>query len=116
MKLEITSKLINGVIYNIEASEKIAVGTNLALDCEATVDELRYYAESTSQFVAEVLYKTTDSEYFIYGMGGNCSDYAQPYVTGMGAGSDIWLIDKDEIPSWMEAYNLIDEFRHFIEK
>lgn len=116
MKLEITSKLINGVIYNIETSEKIAVGTNLALDCEAIVDELRYYAESTSQFVAEVLYKTTDGEYFIYGMGGNCSDYAQPYVTGMGAGSDIWLIDEDEIPSWMEAYNLADDFIKFMRK
>ena len=42
MKLESTKKIINGDVYNIEEAEKIAVGTNLALDGEASIDELRY--------------------------------------------------------------------------
>lgn len=116
MKLESTKKIINGDVYNIEEAEKIAVGTNLALDSEATVDELRYYAESTSQFVAEILYKTANGYYFIYGMGGNVSEYAQRYVNGRGAGSDIWIIDEEDIPAWMESYNLVDEFQKFMRK
>lgn len=116
MKLESTKKIINGDVYNIEEAEKIAVGTNLAFDGEASIDELRYYAETRGEFVAEILYKTANGYYFIYGMGGNTSEYAQAYVNGRGAGSDIWIIDESDIPSWMESYNLVYEFQKFIRK
>ena len=115
MKLESNKKIINGDVYNIEDAEKIAVATNMFIDSEPSIDELKYYAEYTSQFVAEVLYKAANGNYFVYAMGGNTSTYAQLYVTGRGAGSDIWLIDEDEIPSWMEQYNLVDEYERFME-
>lgn len=118
MKLESIKRLIGGTVYNIEEAELIAVGTNLAIpeDEEVTLDILRYYAETQGEFVAEMLYRTTDGEYFVYGMGGNTSTYAQRYVTGIGAGSDIWIIVESDIPSWMESYNLVDEFQKFIRK
>ena len=49
-------------------------------------------------------------------MGGNVSEYAQRYVNGRGAGSDIWIIDEEDIPAWMESYNLVDEFQKFMRK
>lgn len=116
MKLESTKKIINSDVYNIEEAEKIAVGTNLALDGEASIDELRYYAETRGEFVAEILYKTANGYYLIYSIGGNRSHYAEEYVTGMGAGSDIRLVDKKNIVSWMEQYNLVDDFQKFMRK
>lgn len=34
----------------------------------------------------------------------------------MGAGSDIRLVDKKNIVSWMEQYNLVDDFQKFMRK
>ena len=116
MKLESMKKIINGDVYNIEEAEKIAVGTNLALDSEASIDELRYYAETRGEFVAEILYKTANGYYLIYSIGGNRSHYAEEYVTGWGAGCNIRLVDKKNIVSWMEQYNLVDEFQKFMRK
>lgn len=117
MKLESIKRLIGGTVYSIEEAELIAVGTNLAIpeDEEVTLDILRYYAETKGEFVAEMLYRTTDGEYFVYGMGGNNSDYAQEYVTGMGTGTDIWLVDEREVLSFFEHYNLVDEYERFLE-
>ena len=117
MKVESTKKLIGGTVYSINEAELIAVGTNLAIteDEEVTLDILRYYAETQGEFVAEMLYRTTDGEYFVYGMGGNTSTYAQRYVTGIGAGSDIWIIDESEVVSFFEHYNLVDEYERFLE-
>lgn len=117
MKLESIKRLIGGTVYNIEEAELIAVGTNLAIpeDEEVTLDILRYYAETQGEFVAEMLYRTTDGEYFVYGMGGNTSTYAQRYVNGKGAGCAIWIIDESEVVSFFEHYNLVDEYERFLE-
>ncbi len=118
MKLESIKRLIGGTIYSIEEAELIAVGTNLAIpeDEEVTLDILRYYAETKGEFVAEMLYRTTDGEYFVYGMGGNKSEYLTVYVSGTGAGSDIWLVDESEVVSFFEHYNLVDEYERFLER
>lgn len=107
MKLESIKRLIGGTVYSIEEAELIAVGTNLTIpeDEEVTLDILRYYAETQGEFVAEMLYRTTDGEYFVYGMGGNNSEYLTAYVSGTGAGSDIWLVDESEVVSFFENYN-----------
>ncbi len=117
MKLESIKKIIGGRVYNIDEAELIAVGTNLALpeDEEVTLDKLRYYAETQGEFVAEMLYRTTAREYFVYGMGGNNSEYLTAYVSGTGAGSDIWLVDESEVVSYFEHYNLVDEYERFME-
>jgi hypothetical protein len=117
MKLESIKRLIGGTVYSIEEAELIAVGTNLAIpeDEEVTLDILRYYAETKGEFVAEMLYRTTDGEYFVYGMGGNKSEYLTAYVSGTGAGSDIWLVDESEVVSFFEHYNLVDEYERFLE-
>ena len=117
MKLESIKRLIGGTVYSIEEAELIAVGTNLAIpeDEEVTLDILRYYAETQGEFVAEMLYRTTDGEYFVYGMGGNNSEYLTAYVSGTGAGSDIWLVDESEVVSFFENYNLVDAYERFLE-
>ena len=90
MKLESIKRLIGGTVYSIEEAELIAVGANLAIpeDEEVTLDIL---------------------------MGGNNSEYLTAYVSGTGAGSDIWLVDESEVVSFFENYNLVDEYERFLE-
>ena len=116
MKLGETKKMIDGVVYSIEDAKQIAIGTNLALESEPSSKELEYYAETKGEFVAEALYEASNGKYFIYGMGGDCSDYTENYVGGKGAGCDIWLIDEDGIAQWMERYNLADDYEKFFNK
>lgn len=116
MKIGTTKKIIDGVVYSIEDAKLITFGTNLSFESEPSSEELEYYAESKGEFVAEALYKAKNGMYFVYGMGGNRSHYAEEYVTGWGAGCNIRLVDKKNIVSWMEQYNLVDEFQKFMRK
>lgn len=110
MKIEETRKLISGTVYDIEGAEMIGWGSNMSYEYEPSLDETIYHVQSIGNLVVERLYQAKDGKYFVYGMGGNRSEYAEQYVTGMGAGSDICLIDEEDIASWAERYNLVDVY------
>lgn len=108
-----TRKIIDGAVYDINKAEMICLGSNMSFAYEPTLNEIEYHVTSIGGLVVECLYLAENGQYFIYGIGGNCSKYAEKYVTGRGEGSDIWLIDEEDIASWAEEYNLVDIFLKF---
>lgn len=113
MKVETTKKIIEGTVYDINKATLIGIGANmLGVDTDDQ-REINYLVESHGELVVEQLYKTEDGEFFVYGKGGNESEYSERYVSGIGAGSDIWLIDKENVPDFLEKYELVDEFINF---
>ena len=115
MRVEETRKIINGTVYDINKATLIGTGANmLGVDTDDQ-SEINYLVESHGDLVVEQLYKTEDGEFFVYGKGGNESEYSERYVSGIGAGSDIWLIAEEDVAAWAEKYNLIDVYLKFIQ-
>ncbi len=113
MRVEETRKIINGTVYDINKATLIGTGANLLGVDTDDQSEINYFVETNDSLVVEQLYKTEDGQFFVYGKGGNMSGYFERYVTGRGAGSDIWLIDEENVPDFLEKYELVDEFINF---
>lgn len=113
MRVDETRKIINGTVYDINKATLIGTGADLLGVDTDDQSEINYFVETNDSLVVEQLYKTEDGQFFVYGKGGNMSGYSERYVNGRGAGSDIWLIDEEEIASWAERYNLVDVYLKF---
>lgn len=113
MRVEETRKIINGTVYDINKATLIGTGADLLGVDTDDQSEINYFVETNDSLVVEQLYKTEDGQFFVYGKGGNMSGYSERYVTGRGAGSDIWLIDEENVPDFLEKYELVDEFINF---
>jgi len=101
-------KIYDGMVYDTEKAERIA-------DYEYSDSEDFFY-------VREVLYKTKNGRYFLYGEGGSKTDYLKKVgLDNFSSGSMIIPYVIDEILSWAEDRNinsqkLVDELSDYLEE
>lgn len=100
--------IIDGKLYDTDEAEQIA----------------RWYNTADTQdftHVEEVLYKTENGSYFLYGTGGPQSKYSRSVGSGQTAGgSEIKPMTEDEAYQWCEDENIdaeiiLDEFPDRVE-
>ena len=87
-------KIISRKVYNTETATKIAeVGND--------------YPRSDFHFTVEILYRTLQGRYFLYGEGGALSSYAQPVGDMYGGGERISAMDDEAVEDWLESHNFV---------
>ena len=100
-------RVINRKLYDTETAEKIA-----------------QYAPITDRsdfnFLVETLYRTGDGEYFLHGVGGPATKYAQRCSGGKTGGEEIELLTDEQAIDWCENQSIdgeivVDEFSDLIE-
>jgi hypothetical protein len=89
-------KLIDGKMYNTETADNIAAWSNT-------------YDRGNFHFCEEYLYKTGKGTYFLHGIGGSLSKYAQPSGgTGKCGGEDIEVLTPEKAFEWLQSHDLAD--------
>ncbi|MBW7954423.1 hypothetical protein H3C61_01290 [Candidatus Gracilibacteria bacterium] len=88
-------KIIQKKLYDTEISKEI-----LKISNKLEITNIGYFEET--------LYKTESGKYFIYGKGGPQSKFGINEGNITFAGSDIWVVNKEDILFWVE-YN----FKYF---
>lgn len=90
-------KLVEGKLYDTEKAEKIA-------------EEWNGLGNTDFRNCSEILYKTTNGAYFLYGEGGPLTRYAVPVGSnGHGAGEDIEPMTEGEAFDWLQTTGHIKE-------
>jgi len=89
-------KIISRKVYNTETATKIAeVGND--------------YSRSDFHFTVEILYRTLQGRYFLYGEGGALSAYSQSVGNdGYTGGSDIVPLSENKAIDWLESNNEVE--------
>ena len=82
-------RVINGKAYNTETAECLCESTN-------------GYHPQDFKYCKEALYQTKKGAYFIFGVGGGLSKYAERYGDAKGEGSKIKVVDEYEAMRWLE--------------
>lgn len=89
-------KSINGKIYDTETAAVIGNWDN---DCMYT----------DFNYVNEILYKTLNGAYFLYGDGGPASKYSESIGSnGRAGGEDIRALDREAAFQFCQRHDLID--------
>lgn len=86
-------KVINGKIYNTDTATRVANWDN-----NLPTNDFGYCNED--------LYITSKGTYFVAGMGGALSIYAEAYGNGRASGSSIELLTKADALEWCEMRNI----------
>lgn len=80
-------KIINGKKYDTETAELLATTDN-------------GYLSSDFKYCSEELYLKKTGEFFLYGVGGPLSKYAEPYGNGWSGASIIIPYTEEEAKVW----------------
>ena len=90
-------KLIDGKLYDTTTAEMIHGWDN-------------GFPGSDFKSCSETLYRTKKGAWFLHGEGGPMSQYARSIDNNaMGFGEQIQPMDKDEVITWLESVQGIDE-------
>jgi len=88
-------KIISRLVYDTSTATKITeVGNN--------------YSLSDFHYTMEILYRTLQGRYFLYGEGGALSSYSQTVGDGYTEGSDIVPLSENEAMDWLERHDEVD--------
>ena len=99
-------KIRSHLIYDTETIEHLIYDTETATKI-AEVDN--NYSRSDFHFCMEILHRTLQGRYFIYGEGGALSAYSQPVGNdGYTGGSDIVPLSENEAMDWLERHDEVD--------
>lgn len=90
-------KIINGKLYNTEKATMLFEWDNK-------------YPVNDSNYVKEVLYRTKNRRYFIYGIGGPNTIYAESNGGNWDGGCSIIPIDEKQARTWGEKHMDIDSY------
>lgn len=100
-------QVIDGKMYNTDTAEEIGSWSN--------------HLGGDFRSCSETLYRTKKGNYFVHGEGGAMSKYAEQCGDGMGGGSAIIPMDKDEAFEWAQQHcgdedDVIEHFKDMIEE
>ena len=85
-------KIISRLVYDTSTATKIVeVGND--------------YSLSDFRYTMEILYRTLQGRYFLYGEGGALSSYSQTVGEGYTGGSDIVPLSENEAMDWLERHD-----------
>jgi hypothetical protein len=97
-------KIANGVRYNTETATAIA-------DCD------NRYPLNDFNYCREILYKTKNGNWFLFGEGGPMSTYAESVGNSSTGGSDIRPLSDGEAQNWLEEHDCVYELEeHFSDR
>lgn len=90
-------KIINGKKYDTDTAKEIAFASN-----NLTVRDFGYWSET--------LYQKKTGEFFMHGVGGSLSKYAERYPDGWGWGESIIPLTPESAKKWAERHLSGDDY------
>ena len=93
-------KIINGRVYDTEKAKELGTYAN-------------YGSWRDFSHLEETLYRKKTGEYFLYGVGGPRSPYAEHTVNGWGSGDAIRPLTFEDARKWAEEKLSAGEYESF---
>ena len=88
-------KIVNGKRYDTETATGIASWSN-------------NLGTSDFHYIEEILYRTKNSNWFLYVEGGATSKYSSPQGSARGYGRDIIPLTIEETQEWLEKHDEVE--------
>lgn len=100
-------KVIDGLLYNTEESEKITTYSNNK-------------GRSDFYFVREHLYQTENGRYFLHCEGGAATTYSKSVGNASTGSQTIKPLEESDVIDWLEKHNKVrvleDRFQDHLQK
>lgn len=86
-----------------------AIANNKVYDTNTATEIYEYWngrGRSDFRKLTETLYRTPNGNYFIHGIGGPLTDWAESYGNGKEEGEGIRALTHEQVLAWIEAHRI----------